>query len=400
MDKRVSILAGAAVLAIVLAFWLATQRAPEREGSLLAGPVLAGLGEKINDVTGVHFVGAGDRPIVTLTKSGEVWTVAERDGYPANAGKVRTALLNLVHSEVLETKTANPERYAQIGVEDLAAEDAQGVRVELSGNGVDMGLIIGNYAGQQGQGTYVRRPGEAQSLMAAGNLVPDREVGPWLRRELSDIASSRIREVELSKAGRRTLRVFKDNSGDANFKVADVPRGREVQSDYVANGLASTLSGLALEDVARDETGTTPEGVTLHTAVYRMFDGVVVTIEGWREGGESTDETGGMAWIRLAAALDEDVARARIADDVAQEQAAAQAEVEAARAQAAEGEQAAPAAAPVIDVEARTAERLAELNNEVTEISERVAGWRFQVPAYKFTNLDKSIDDMLKSAGG
>lgn len=423
MSNRLPILALAAAVAVGLAALLASQRAPEPEGSLLAGPVLPGLSDRLNDVTGIRIVQAGDQPVLTLARSGDGWTVAERDGYPANTGKVRTALLNLAESKVVQAKTADPERYAQLGVEDIDGPAAAGVRIELAGEGMDpVALIVGNYAGQQGEGTYVRRPGEAQSLMAAGNLVPERQVGAWLRREITDIPSSRIQQVELVEGDGRPLRVFKDGPDDANFQVADVPRGRVLQSDVVANGLGSTLSGLTLDDVARAGAGI-PDGVTRHRATYTLFDGVVLALDGYQS---PADEQGnaGAAWISIEASLDRERALARIAAEVAAEQAAAQADAEAASAvaaaQAAAGEAATepadadagadPAAdagageatpvAAAIDVEARTAERLAALQAEVDELNARLGGWRFQVPAFKYTTIDKSIEDLLQPVDG
>jgi hypothetical protein len=428
MNKRITILGTAAAVAIGLVVLLASQRAPEPEGSLLAGPVLPGLAERINDVDSIRIVQAGEQPVLTLSRAGDGWTVAERDGYPANAGKVRTALLNLAQSKVIETKTSNPERYAQLGVEDTDGEAASGVRIELTGAGIEPStLIVGNYAGQQGEGTYVRRPGEAQSLMAAGNLVPERQVGDWLRRELTDIASSRIQQVELVEGDGRPLRVFKDSPEDANFQVADVPRGRALQSEVVANGLASTLSGLTLDDVARagDEV---PDGVTRHRATYTLFNGVVLALDGYQSPADA-DGNAGLDWVQIEATLDRDRALAQIAARVEAEQAAALAAAETAASGAAEPTAAAAdaavppagadaqAAAPAadggndgaaaaggtpatIDAEARSAELLAEAQAEVDELNARLGGWRFRIPAFKYTNIDKSIDDLLQPVDG
>lgn len=397
INKRFMVLVALVLAAVVLAFVLVLKRAPESEGSLAGAPVLPGLDEKINDVETLRLVQAGNDTLLTLQRDGDGWTVVERDGYRADGGKVRTALLNLAQTRVIEPKTANPERYAQLGVEDLEAEGAQGMRVELAGKGIDHSLIIGNSA--QSTGTYVRLAGQAQSLLAAGNLMPDRDIGAWLDKAVLDIVSSRIREIELKRGDEAAFRVFKENSGDANFKVAEVPRGREVQSEYVANGLGSMLSNLSLEDVRKDSADAQGDS-TLHTARYELFDGVGIRIEGWKDP-DSADGASGNGWIRVSASLDEEAARARVAADIEREQA------EAASAEAAsgggegegEGEGGGggeEAARPVVDVEARTSETLSALRNEVESINKRANGWLFRIPGYKFTNIDKSIEDMLK----
>lgn len=395
INKRFMVLVAAVIAAVILATVLVLNRAPEAEGSLAGEAVLPGLDEKINEVDTLRLVQAGDATLLTLKREGDGWVVAERDGYRADAGKVRTALLNLAQTRVIEAKTANPERYAQLGVEDVESEAAQGARVELGGQGIDHRLIVGNSA--QSTGTYVRLAGQAQSLLAAGNLMPDKEVGAWLEKAIADISSSRIREIELKKGDGPTLRVFKENSGDANFKVADVPRGREVQSDVVANGLGSMLSGLTLDDVRKDAEGAQGDHV-LHRARYALFDGVTVSIEGWKDA-DSEDGASGSGWIRLNATLDEDVARAAITAGLEQEQAAAVAQGEAEQAVAESDEAASDtqdSTVPTIDVEARTTEALAGLRKEVEDLNALASGWLFRIPAFKFTNIDKSVEDMLK----
>lgn len=409
--SRFPLVAVAALAAVLLAVLMVAQRAPESEGSLLGEPVLPGLSGRLNEVTGLRIGGAGGVTLVSLARSGDAWTVAERDGYPAAVDKVRLALLNLAESKVLEPKTANPERYAQLGVEAVDQAGAAGALVEIESPGHVDRLIVGNYAGQQGEGTYVRRPDEAGSLMAAGNLVPERNPSAWLRRELLDIPSSEVREVVLTASDGAALRVYRDGRGQENFAVADVPRGRTVQSEFVANGLASTLSGLVLEDVARDDGQAGPPS---HRARYALFDGRVVDLQGWHGG---TDASGNAqpSWLTVQVEVDEAAAREAILAQLRDEaEAAAAADADGA-ADAAEGDDgadgagegeveseveggadpAAPAAGAAPD-EAGVAARLAQLQADATALSGRLAGWRYQVPAFKFANIDKDMEDMLQ----
>ncbi len=401
MDKkRFPILVVVALLAVVVAAVLVFKRAPETEGSLSGGALLPALSDQLNEIEQIQITGAGDKTLVTVNRSGERWAVAEREGYPADAGKVRSFLLRLADARVNEAKTANPERYAQLGVQDVADGSAAGVRLALSGGGYEDSIIIGNTAGLSG-GTYARHADEPTSVLVGGELNIDREPGQWLQPAIIDIASSRIREIELAIGDGAPLRVAKESPGDANFAVADVPRGRQVQSDFVANGMGSMLAALTLEDVARDTGGVDAEH---HRGVYRLFDGIVINLDGWKEGEDST-------WIRLSASLDEAAATATVAADVAREQADAQALAQANAAaedaagdkeEGADGDEAAtaePATAPVpvIDVEARTSEKLAELRAEVEAINAVTEGWRFKIPAFKFDPINKRMDDMLQA---
>ena len=463
MNRKLLVLAVVAVVAIALAAVLVLRRAPEAEGSLLAGPLVPGLAANVNDVEQVRMVKAGDAPYLTLERGEDGWTIAERDGYPADPAKVRLALINLGESRVLEPKTSNPERYAQLGVQDLDQPGATGTRIEVTGGGIDAALILGNRPAQGGEGTYVRRVGEAASVLATGDLVPDPEVGPWLRRDILDIPSSAIREIEISVGDGTPLRVAKTSAEDANFTVQDVPRGREVQSDVVANGLGSMLSGLTLDDVARDREDAVGDN-TRHRAVYRLFDGRIVTLEGWQQA-DTPEGNPGKAYARVSVVLDEGVARENIAADITREQSAAAAaeagDVDgaaetgdaiaestsgngaddgtasgrtdvgdgAARAAgAAEGDgdgesesksdgnvtsadsetddavptaddaaaSATSGAASAVDAEAEIVTRLDALKRDTEALNARLQGWLFEIPAYKFANVDKTLDDMLK----
>lgn len=480
MNRKLLVLAVIAVVAIALAAVLVLRRAPEAEGSLLAGPLVPGLAEHVNDVEQVRMVKAGDAPYLTLQRGEEGWTIAERDGYPADPAKVRLALINLGESRVLEPKTSNPERYAQLGVQDLDQPGATGTRIEVTGGGIDAALIVGNRPAQGGEGTYVRRVGEAASVLATGDLVPDPEVGPWLRRDILDIPSSAIREIEITVGDGTPLRVAKASAEDANFTVQDVRRGREVQSDVVANGLGSMLSGLTLDDVARDREDAVGDN-TLHRAVYRLFDGRIVTLEGWQQP-DTPEGNPGKAYARVSVVLDEAVARENIAADIAREQSAAASASASASASAAAdagdvdgateagdavdaidestsrngaedgaaserstGDDAAQAAgdgngngngggdsdsdatsadgetdgktdgtvataddaadsatsgaASPVDAEAEIATRLDALKRDTEAQNARLQGWLFEIPAYKFANVDKTLDDMLKPRG-
>lgn len=377
----------AAVVALALAFWAGSVREPEL--SLPAEQALVpGLAERVNDVRTLRIVGAGDKTIVTLARGERGWTIAERSGYRADVAKIREYLLSLSRSKLVEAKTADPANHARLGVEDPAASDAKGALLELEG--LDTGpvrLIVGNFHGQAGDGTFVRRAGESQTWLASGNVTVDKVAANWLDRELVDIASSRFAEVAVEHDGKR-LRVYKDEAGEANFKVADVPRGREVASEFVANGMAALYAGLRIDD-AKPESEAGPGDAKTWSVRHVAFDGLVLEATAW--------EAGELDYARFRAGIDE----ARFDAQVSSEQARAKAEHDAAvAAAAAAGEGATPAAPTpppaVSDPAGDRAQRRAALEAEVAGLNERFEGWTYVIPAFKFATINKTIEDMLK----
>ena len=131
--KTLSTLAAAAVVALVAAIWINSADAPVSEESAKDKPLLPGLRDELNKVDGLVLGGAGGKPLVTLKRSGDGWQVAERSNYPADLGKLREYLYKLADAKVLDTKTANPKRYADLGVEDPIDPNAKSLLVTLGG---------------------------------------------------------------------------------------------------------------------------------------------------------------------------------------------------------------------------------------------------------------------------
>lgn len=408
--KSVLSLGVIAALAIAVATAIQVGRKPASEGAQVAQPLLPELREHINDVSAVTLTGGGDKPIATLEKGAAGWSVKEKGGYRADAGKLREFLLKLADASLLEPKTQSDKRYAELGVEDVKAADAKGVLVGLAGLAKPTQVILGHYNARSA-GTFVRRAGEAQSWLAKGNLSADANVANWLDKALADIPATRLREVVLTAPDGKVVRAYKDQEGDANFKVADVPKGRELSSEYAANGLGTALAGLRFDDVFRARDAAPPADGKVNRAHFAAFDGLVVDATAWKK-----DEK---VYARFAVSLDEKAAQARLVADQAKARAdweteeKARAAKEAQTSQTSAGKDAAkkegaapagdakPATMPVAplavsDPAKDTQQRLEELNREVSELQQRFEGWTYVLPNYRFESLAKRMDELLK----
>ena len=416
MHNKFIRLAVVAAIALGLAFWAGTSRQPEE--TLGTGQaVVPGLRDGLNDVKVVRLVGAESKPIATLEQRDGSWVIAEKDGYPADVAKVREYLIKLSDAKFIEAKTALPELYGKLGVEDVSAADAKGVQLEFEGLKEPTKLIVGNYNGQGGDSTFVRRAGDAQSWLARGNLTADKIAANWLRRDLADIQSSRIAEVTIATGG-KTLRAYKNDAAEPNYAVADVPRGRELSSEYVANGLASVLSGLRFDDVAKAGSVAPAADAKVYDINYVAFDGLKVTAQAWSaDGKDYANLAATLDEARAVAAIEKEQAKAKAEYETRKAEADAKAKADAAAAaakpvegattpdatataDAAKPEEIAPAApeAPlaVSDPAKDKEERLAKLRKEVDDLNAKFNGWTYVLPNYKFANMNKTVEDLLK----
>lgn len=175
--RALYIVAALAAAAVALAVIGQRQSAPTAPPS--GGRVLPGLAADLEALRRVTIVTAGARPVVTLERAGDTWTVAERDGAPADVGRLRDALVALSEASIIERKTADPARHALIGVEDVALETAAGTLVRLeTADGSSAELILGN-AERTGE-QFVRRPGETQSFLVDRNPELPRDPAEWV----------------------------------------------------------------------------------------------------------------------------------------------------------------------------------------------------------------------------
>ena len=391
----------AAAIAIIIAVAINHSKQPRSEGGSeeKTSYLVPSLRDHVNDVDKLVLIGADSKPIATLTRDSNGWSIAEKGGFAADTGKLREFLLKLADSKLVEQKTANKDKYAALGVEDVAGKDAKGVEVELGGLGQPVKLIIGTANARSG--TFVRRDGEAQSWLASGNLNVDNKPENWLRKDLIDVPATRIESVSVVRADGKSVRVAKQAEGDANFKLADVPKGRETGSEFTVNGLASTLGGLRFDDVlpAKD---VAPSDKPLK-ARYATFDGLVIDVTAWEQGGKdyaqfvaSTDPDQASRHIaaqQVKAKTDSDAKGSAPQNDASSDSAAAS-KVDNAKPPDANSAAAKPAevADPANDRE----QKLAALDKEASDLNARFNDWTYVLPPYKYANINKSQDDLLK----
>ena len=356
-QKTVVMLGVAAVAAVAIAAAITSARKPASEATRPVDTyALPELRDHLNDVKSLSVTGAGNQLIVTVEKGEQGWTVKERGGYAADVGKVREYLNKLA--------------------------DAKGMLVALDGLGKPAQLIVGAIA-TRGDATYVRRARDKQSWLARGAIVPDKSTAMWLAKSLADVQATRVREVVLNRPDGKSLRVYKDATSDPNFKVADVPKGRELSSEFAANSLGTTLAGLNLDDVVPAAQAAPPADGKVYKASLVTFDGVTVRIEAWKDAEKH--------YARIAPSLDAAAAEATIATA----QAKAKAEFDAKPAPA-DGAAKPEAPLAVSDPAKDKEQRLKALADEVAQIKARTDGWTIVLPQHKFANIDKSMDELLK----
>lgn len=256
----------------------------------------------LNDVSRIVVTGAGGSTLATLERSAERWTVAERGNYPADVGRIRRNLLALADARIAEEKTANPDLYPRLGVEDVAGEGATGVQLELTTGKDPVRLIIGLTQPGTADRTYVREPGQATSWLVKAEFDLGKTADAWIDRQLVSLPVERISTVTVTHPGQPPLVLRKPAPDAADFDVENVPPGRSLSYPGVGTALAAVLADLRLEAVdPREVLGTNPgkpvvarftttDGLTIETSAFRLPAGTRFTIVASGEGDPARQE--------------------------------------------------------------------------------------------------------------
>jgi hypothetical protein len=342
MSSKGLIVLAAVTLASVAAAAVATHQRAAVTASGGGEPVLPGLIERINEVATIRVEG-GAGPL-TLVRRDERWTVAEKGGYPARFETVKTALVALARLTTIEAKTAKPELYGKLDVEDPGATGAKSAKLSLlDADGATLASIIvgktrDSAIGVGRTGVYVRKAGEARAWLAEGDPKLPAEAVGWLERGITNIDRRRVATATLSQPDGSTLEIRRDDADRPDFTLVDLPQGHKVKNQFSLNSIAHVPESLDFDDVR-------PAGDVdfsrAATARFTTFDGMTLEF--------TLVETDGAAWVRIAAG----------------------------------------AAADAAD----------EVRREVEALEARTEGWAFRLPAPKIDKLKTARSELIAPAG-
>jgi hypothetical protein len=367
-SRNVGIAALAALLLLIvgLVFRPHTERstASDNQSDLRFFPSLI---DQINDVARVTL--ADTVQTCTLEKRADSWVLQEKSGYPADMQKVRQTLIAIAELRKLDPKTSSPELYERLGVRDIDAAGSAATRVEVTGDdGAQLAqLLVGKRRSGAGDPAfYVRRVGEAQAWLVAGDLRLQTDPKAWLDRNIMAIKADRLQTVEIQHPDGEKLQVAKADRTAKRFDVQDLPAGRELRYATIGDGVGRALERLTFDDVWSAADTESPKDVV--TATFRGFDGVVIRAELWQ-----TDD---QRLARFKASFDEQaVEPAAPPGEVSDSTAVVDEEPEGAKLELASPE---------------------DVREEVAELNRRLEPWIYVLPTYSYDRMAKRMAEMLK----
>ena len=275
-------LAAAALIAIVIAIVLNRTSQPRSEsGGEETTYLVPALRDHVNDVDKVVVTGAENKPVATLTRKADGWSIAEKGGYAADTGKLREFLLKLADTKLIEQKTANKDKYA-----DARRRGRRRQGCQEHADRARRARCAGQTHRRQLQ--RARRHVRASSRRGA-ELARVRQHQRWTRRRRTGCArtSSIFPSLGLQQSRSRT-RMARPSASPNRPRVIRTSssrtcrKGRDAGSEFTVNGLASTLGGLRFDDViASKDAPPVDKPLKAH---FATFDGLIVDAVGVGEG--------------------------------------------------------------------------------------------------------------------
>ncbi|HEY5775999.1 MAG TPA: DUF4340 domain-containing protein [Xanthomonadales bacterium] len=351
--KRIFIYLAVVTLAAIAVVTLLTPKDESSGQSGVDDLLLPGIAAQINDVDRLEIVTAGDTTVATLVRAQGAWQLEQMDGYRADWSKVQALLAALAQARVIETKTDKPEYYARLGVEDVAAADADSILVRLSIGDQISGVLIGHRAdGRQGQ--YVRLQDSAGSALVDREFDVPLQALDWADSRIIDINSSEVAEVEIIHPTSERVLAMRISADQTDFDLAGLPADREIKSSWAVNSLGSVFTLLNMESVRPQSSVDWADAVKLRML---LFSGVEIMAD--------LVEDGDQFLLRLHASHP--------------------------AASVVPGANAEPGADREVEEQAAR-----DVAGRVDEINQKVDGWAYGISKQKFEAMVKKPEDLLK----
>lgn len=238
----------------------------------IGNAILPELLAALNNINELEVTGSGDRILSTIIRTDAGWKVKQRNSYPADISKVRSALLNLAEAKIVEEKTSNSDLYTKLGVEDLSINEAQGIKAAVKYNNQTTELIVGKPGPQINKTRYVRPANSETSWLIDRKIDLKHEPEYWLKKDILSIEPSDVAAVTIVLEDGAELKITNKLDEDDNFEVVNLsdPNSQVIAAELhqVTNALSSfQLLDVSTEQQFKDATPSMNVSYLLKTGV-------------------------------------------------------------------------------------------------------------------------------------
>jgi len=284
--RLLGMLAAAAVLSLALAVLALRHQAALLAPHYAPETFFPDLSLKMRHVARIHIASRTNGAFDVTFVPDKGWVLPAMHDYPADFKQVRTLLVGLAGLETIQPETA---RAAWLHYLDLGepAKGGKGVAISLlDEKGRTIAALVAGRTRNIGEtdgaeGLFVRRPGSDQSWLVRSVFEPKSDPNGWLDKTLLSVDRSRIEETDVTPASGPAYAVRRDKPGDPDFKLVNMPKGRQLAYPDAPSDVAAAIVGFSFDKVAPasqfDFAGAT-------RVTTKTFDGLEVTVAVIKQG--------------------------------------------------------------------------------------------------------------------
>jgi Domain of unknown function (DUF4340) len=253
----------------------------------------------VNSVEKLVIKSAKDK--VTLQKASDIWTVAERSGYPADFSKIRELMTSLWEFKVVRQLDVGASQFGRLNIVAPGQGDHSGVELDLSdASGKDIkSLIFGKTFGggessadeeeaeePGGNGRFVYDPSEKDKVYLSKENFYTVDASPknWLDKQF--ITAEGVKEVARASSPDGDGWNLSKKDQKAAWQLADAKPGETLNPSVVASlgSFSPSFQDVKAANTPDSETGLNkPVIVSVET-----FDGFKYALE---IGGQAPDQS-------------------------------------------------------------------------------------------------------------
>lgn len=293
--KLVAILAAVLIVLAGAAWWIYSGgNSAWKQSEMHAGAkVLPNL--VVSNVAGVHLNGGKEQ--VTLERKGEMWTVRERGGYPADLQKVAPLLVKLADLKVVQTEeiTASLQPRLQLAA---PGSDGGGTALDLTdaagkplgsitvGKTIDKDSEIPGATKKVPNGRYLLRKDAPTIAIAINDPLNEIDLNPrsWLDKTFAK--PERVKTLTLTSGGKPKWSLVRNEEASIAWTLKDAAKGEDLNT-ATANDTAGALAGVTMVDVVSDPKPDVTGLADGDVLTAETFDGLTYTYTVGKKEGEN-----------------------------------------------------------------------------------------------------------------
>jgi hypothetical protein len=243
-----------------------------RQPDSVSGLVMPNLRESIASGQRIVIVSEEASYRIERAQRGEdsVWVMRDRGDYPVLASRLNQLTEGLQTLRYTRRMTNDASKHERLGVGD-PREGGRGILVQVEdGRGA---LLVNLILGVEPGALYVRRPDQAQTWAAEGDLPPLRDIASWLDLRPIDVEPEALARVEVTPAEGRAYVLARDAQTDP-WRIAAPALAPLSQS--MVRATAERLVTLEPRDV---QPAPAIQGPVRARVRASTFDGVLIDAE-------------------------------------------------------------------------------------------------------------------------